>query len=202
MKKFCYICGEEQDTEVITKEEVSTIRGEKIKSVSHIRVCSLCKEELFDEELDEGNIQRAYDVYRKKYGVLSPEEIRDVREQYGLSQRLFAKLLNIGEASIARYETGALPEKSLSNMIMLLRNPRNMKILLEKNIDELSFKEKNKLIQKIDRLIYGNAEDRDFSGTRTVNIPSELYKAIETKAGSQDKTLEEYVKEILSSGVI
>ncbi|WP_296972257.1 MULTISPECIES: type II TA system antitoxin MqsA family protein [Tepidanaerobacter] len=95
MKKFCYVCGKEQDTKIITKEEVSIIRGEEIKSESHIRICSFCKEELFDEELDEENIQRTYYIYRKKYEILSQDEIKEVREQYGLSQRLFAKLLNI-----------------------------------------------------------------------------------------------------------
>jgi DNA-binding transcriptional regulator YiaG len=57
----------------------------------------------------------------EKKGILSSEEIKSIRKRYGFSQRAFAKILNSGEASIARYETGALPEKSLSNMIMHLR---------------------------------------------------------------------------------
>ena len=156
MLKFCYNCGKEQRTEVITKEEISVIRGKEIVSTSNIRSCLVCKEELFDETLDEGNINRAYDVYRQKYGILSAEEIKGVREQYGLSQRAFANLLNIGAASIARYETGSVPEKSLSNMIMLLKEPRNMKMLLEKNEEALNHKEKYRLIQKINELFSQN----------------------------------------------
>ncbi|EGD50154.1 hypothetical protein TheetDRAFT_3036 [Thermoanaerobacter ethanolicus JW 200] len=31
MKKFCPVCGTEQETEVIEKEEVSNVRGDEIK---------------------------------------------------------------------------------------------------------------------------------------------------------------------------
>ncbi|EGD50231.1 transcriptional regulator, XRE family [Thermoanaerobacter ethanolicus JW 200] len=65
MKKFCPVCGTEQETEVIEKEEVSNVRGDEIKVLARIRVCSVCGEELFDEELEEENIQRVYDIYRK-----------------------------------------------------------------------------------------------------------------------------------------
>ena len=156
MLKFCYNCGKEQKTEVITKEEISVIRSKDIVCTSNIRICSVCKKELFDEALDEVNISRAYDMYRKKYDILSSDEIRGIREQYGLSQRAFANLLNIGAASIARYETGSVPEKSLSNMIMLLKEPRNMKMLLEKNEEALNHKEKYRLIQKINELFSQN----------------------------------------------
>jgi len=142
VKKFCPVCGIEQETDVIEKEEISNVRGDEIKALARIRICCVCGEELFDEELDEENIKRVYDIYREKHGILSPEKIKSIRESYSLSQRAFAKLLGIGEASIVRYETGALPEKSLSNMIMLLKDPKNMEKLLEKN--RRSFKPERK----------------------------------------------------------
>ncbi|MDN5332728.1 MAG: hypothetical protein PWP45_1953 [Tepidanaerobacteraceae bacterium] len=193
MKKFCPVCGIERDTEVIEKEEVSNIRGDEIRTISRIRICSVCKEELFDEDLDEENIKRAYNLYRERHGILSPEEIKSIRERYGLSQRAFAKLLNIGEASIARYETGALPEKSLSNMIMLLKDPQNMQKLLEKNGDVLTYREKNRLLQKLSRIM---EED-----TKAVKIPGELYKMLEEKARKEGKSTDELVEEILKKVV-
>jgi putative zinc finger/helix-turn-helix YgiT family protein len=152
MKSYCPVCGVERETKIVEKEKVSKIRGEEITSLSKIKVCTICNEELFDKVLDEENIQRAYNQYREKLSILFPEEIKNIREQYGLSQKTFAKLLDIGEASIARYETGALPKKSLSNMIMLLKDPKNMKTLLEKNMDKLTHKEKYKLLQKLYQL--------------------------------------------------
>ncbi|NNG65783.1 type II toxin-antitoxin system MqsA family antitoxin [Caldanaerobacter subterraneus] len=193
MKKFCPVCGKEQETEVIEKEEVSNIRGEEIKALAKIRVCSVCGEELFDEELEEENLQRVYDIYRKKHGILSPDEIRNIRESYGLSQRAFAKLLGIGEASIARYETGALPEKSLSNMIMLLKDPKNMKKLLEKNEDALSQREKARLLRRLKEM-----SER----IKTITIPEELYKSLEEKAKIEGKNADKFVEDVLKRIVI
>ncbi|ERM92503.1 XRE family transcriptional regulator [Caldanaerobacter subterraneus subsp. yonseiensis KB-1] len=193
MKKFCPVCGTEQKTEVIEKEEISNVRGEEIKALAKIRVCSVCGEELFDEELEEENIQRVYDIYRKKHGIPSPDEIRNIRESYGLSQRAFAKLLGIGEASIARYETGALPEKSLSNMIMLLKDPKNMKKLLEKNEDVLSQREKARLLRRLEEM-----SER----IKTITIPEELYKSLEEKAKIEGKNADKFVEDVLKRIVI
>jgi len=190
VKKFCPVCGKEQETEVIEKEEVSTVRGDEIKALARIRVCSVCGEELFDEELEEENIQRVYDIYRKKHGILSPEEVRNIRESYGLSQRAFAKLLGIGEASIARYETGALPEKSLSNMIMLLKDPKNMEKLLEKNEEALTPREKIRLLRRLEE-IKGDDEEN------AVKIPKELYNLLEDKAKKEGKSTDKFIEEIL-----
>ena len=189
VKKFCPVCGIEQETEIIEKEEASNVRGDEIKALARIRVCSVCGEELFDEELEEGNIKKVYDIYRKKHGILLPEEIRNIRESYGLSQRAFAKLLGIGEASIARYETGALPEKSLSNLLMLLKDPKNMEKLLEKNEDVLSQREKARLIRRIEEM----KEERE----NTLKISEELYKLLEEKAKREGKTTDKFVEEIL-----
>jgi len=193
VKRFCPVCGIEQETEIIEKEEVSNIRGDEIKALARIRVCSVCGEELFDEELEEENIQRVYDIYRKKHGILSPEEIRNIRESYGLSQRAFAKLLGIGEASIVRYETGALPEKSLSNMIMLLRDPKNMEKLLEKNEDVLSQREKARLLRRLEEM-----SER----IKTLMIPEELYKLLEERAKIEGKNADKFVEDVLKRIVI
>jgi len=190
VKKFCPVCGKEQETEVIEKEEVSNVRGDEIKALARIRVCSVCGEELFDEELEEENIQRVYDIYRKKHGILSPEEIKNIRESYGLSQKAFAKLLGIGEASIARYETGALPEKSLNNMIMLLRDPKNMKKLLEKNEEALTLREKIRLLRRLEEM-KGDDEEN------AVKISKELYSLLEDKAKKEGKSTDKFIEEIL-----
>jgi putative zinc finger/helix-turn-helix YgiT family protein len=174
MKSYCPVCGVERETKIVEKEEGLNIRGEKITSLSKIKVCTVCNEELFDKVLDEENIQRAYNQYREKLGILFPEEIKNIREQYGLSQKTFAKLLDIGEASIARYETGALPEKSLSNMIMLLKDPKNMKTLLEKNMDKLTHKEKYKLLQKLYQLtgeVNNNVVINDINKIKKIIMP-------------------------------
>jgi putative zinc finger/helix-turn-helix YgiT family protein len=190
MKRFCPVCNIEQETDVIEKEEISNVRGDEIKSLARIRVCCVCGEELFDEELEEENVKKVYDIYREKHGILSSEEIKSIRESYGLSQRAFAKLIGIGEASIARYEKGALPEKSLSNMIMLLKDPKNMERILEKNGDVLNFRRKIRLLHRLKEMV----RKRE----KIVKISEELYKTLEEKAEMEGKPTDKFIEEILT----
>lgn len=47
---------------------------------------------------------------------LTPQDIKDIRAKYGLSQRSFARLLGLGEASLARYEKGQKPSRANANL--------------------------------------------------------------------------------------
>lgn len=73
---------------------------------AQVMVCAECGEELFCEELDSATLVNAYNEYRRKHKLLLPDEIKKIREKYGLSQRSFAKLLNWGDKTICRYENG------------------------------------------------------------------------------------------------
>lgn len=95
MKKYCEECGREVETKIITKKESYNVCGETIEVNAQVLVCSDCGEEFFCEELDNETLITAYSEYRRRHKLLLPEEIKKIREQYGLSQRTFAKLLNV-----------------------------------------------------------------------------------------------------------
>jgi putative zinc finger/helix-turn-helix YgiT family protein len=50
--------------------------------------------------------ERALDLYRSKYGLLTAEEIRSLREQFGLTQSELARLLRLGQNTLSRWEAG------------------------------------------------------------------------------------------------
>ena len=95
MRKYCEECGREVETKVITKRESYDVCGESIEVDAQILVCAEC-----GEEFDNATLIRAYNEYRRRHKLLLPEEIKKIREQYGLSQRSFAKLLNGGDKTI------------------------------------------------------------------------------------------------------
>ena len=64
---------------------------------------------------------------------ISAQEIKQIRESYGLSQRSFAAVLGISEASIVRYEGGARPTRANANLIRAARNPQFMRECLERD---------------------------------------------------------------------
>ena len=97
MMDYCEVCEREVETKIITRNQVFNVCGEDIEIAAQVMVCAECGEELFNEELDSATLINAYNEYRRRHKLLLPEEIRKIREQYGLSQRSFAKLLNWGD---------------------------------------------------------------------------------------------------------
>ena len=65
--------------------------------------CNNCQALSIDDEAD----RQISAAFRREARLLTPEEIRQGREKLGLTQKQFANLLGVGEATISRWETGA-----------------------------------------------------------------------------------------------
>lgn len=152
MKKYCEQCEREVETKIITKKENYDVCGESIEVNAQILVCADCGEEFFCEELDTTTLSNAYDEYRKRHKLLSADEIKKIRNQYGLSQRSFAKLLHWGNKTIYRYENGSIQDKAHNSLLLFLRNPENMRTYLTENEVTLNTKQKSKLLEIVDKL--------------------------------------------------
>ena len=68
--------------------------------------------------------QRALEMYRQMYGLLSADEIRSIRERFGLTQAELARLLRLGANTISRWEVGR--NVQTASMDMLLRVIRDL----------------------------------------------------------------------------
>lgn len=152
MMGYCEVCSKEVETKIITRKEVLKVCGEDIEVDAQVMVCADCKEELFCEELDSATLISAYNEYRRKHRLLLPEEIKKIREQYGLSQRSFAKLLNWGDKTICRYENGSVQDKAHNSLLLFLREPENMRTYLTENEVVLDERQKAKLLDTVDKL--------------------------------------------------
>jgi len=145
MKHFCYQCDCEQDAIVISKRETFPVKGELIEVVSDVLTCSVCHEELFDEELDGKNLVRAYTEYRNKHKLLSPAQIKEIRSRFG-SGRTVATLLGWSQASLVRYEGGAIPDVAHYDQLLRLRNdPEYIKTILKQRGHKLKDRERRKV---------------------------------------------------------
>ena len=158
MMDYCEVCGREVETKIITRKEIFNVCGEDIEVDAQVMVCAECGEELFNEELDSATLINAYNEYRRRHKLLLPEEIRKIREQYGLSQRSFAKLLNWGDKTIRRYENGAVQDRAHNSLLLFLREPENMRTYLTENEVALDEKQVVKLLDTVDKL----EQDIDF----------------------------------------
>lgn len=152
MRKYCEACKKEVEVKVVTKRECYEVCSESIEIDAKILVCTECGEEFYSEELDNATLINVYNEYRRRHKLLFPDEIKKIREQYGLSQRSFAKLLNWGDKTIHRYENGSIQDKAHNSLLLFLREPENMRKYLQENEITLEERQKAKLFDIIEKL--------------------------------------------------
>ncbi len=97
------------------------VNGENI-SVSGMTFlkCQKCQEIIL--RLDESRKLRenAIELYRKKYSLLSGDEIRSIRERNQLTQAQFASLLKFGINTFSRWESGRNVQNSAMDVLLRL----------------------------------------------------------------------------------
>lgn len=109
MMRHCPHCDGEVPVERVQRRETYEVRGRSIDILADVIVCKECGESIYDGVLDERNLSNVYSKYRNIEGLLGPEDIRDIRSKYGLSQRGLAALLGWSPSTICRYEGGSIP---------------------------------------------------------------------------------------------
>lgn len=149
------------NTYIKESRETFQVRNENIEVISMFRFDGETNQIVFDEELDNQAINKAFDIYRKKYNILSKEEIKQIREMYKLSQRAFAKLLGWSPATIARYERGSVPTKVNNSLLISLRDNQDLaNSLFIQNKENLGQEEQEKLANRLKEL-EGKNESND-----------------------------------------
>jgi len=149
MKGVCPNCEKITELELIKAIEEFNVRGELIKvKVEHYK-CKECGEEFDDPSSTDDPLDRVYREYRRKKGMIQPEEIREVRRLYGLTQNELSKLAGWGGATLSRYENGALQDDAHDRILQLVKNPQNMYRLIIKNGSFLPEEKKNRLLEEL-----------------------------------------------------
>jgi len=115
---ICPQCGEQaQSVEV---EQKAVFKGVDVGYSAHLHRCVGCGLELASVE-DAADMQdRLTDAYRRKVGLLDGEQIRGLRQKKGLSQQALADALEIGIASVKRWENGVIQSRAMDNLLRTL----------------------------------------------------------------------------------
>ena len=95
----------------------ANLKGVDIAFKIDMHVCPVCGFEAGTIQ-SAGAVQRTIaDAFRAKKGLLTGEEIKSMRKARGLSQQDLAKLMDVGIASIKRWETGLIQSKSMDRIL-------------------------------------------------------------------------------------
>lgn len=134
---YCPKCDKRVETEVTETMVALTVRRVDVHARQLQAVCPNCGEAIADEEISRANLESAFAAYRVQEGLLSPEAIRQMYIKYGLTQKTFGTLLNLGGATLSRYEHGALQTKQIDAAMRQAAQPENMLALLDEHAGEI-----------------------------------------------------------------
>lgn len=149
MKGICPKCEKETDIELVRKIEEIKVRGESIEVETEFYKCLVCGEEFEDPRSDNDPLDKAYREYRRRHGMVQPEEIRQLRKRYGFTQSEMSSLLGWGGATLSRYENGALQDEAHGKILHLITDPRNLLNLIEQSPDAIPEYKKENIIKEL-----------------------------------------------------
>jgi len=141
------------------KEDVLEVRKENFPILYHYYLCEDTGEEFTDVDLEDLNLAQAYNQYRTRNNLPFPDEIKELREQYGLSAARMSEILGFGANVYRHYEAGDLPNASNAKLMQLAKDPGEFKKLL-KRWDAPEGNSLEKLIKRIDQLIQDQSDFR------------------------------------------
>lgn len=170
-KKFCDECNDYCETEIKEKDSIIKFKDESISINEKYLICKICASEVYDEDCANDTLKKlSIKYYEKKHGM-GLYDFKKIRNNYGLSQILFSKVLNWGSSTLKRYESGvSLPDSSHISIYKILRNnPPTIVNFYQENKDNLTIMEQEEVEKNLKGyLIYDNKENKVFDLLRTI----------------------------------
>ena len=119
------------------KREAGTLqfRKETFQVIKHFYKCDKCQEEFTTTESDQLTYNQLVNQYRAKYHIPSAEEIKNIREQYGLSAAAMSQLLGLGINTYGGYEKDDIPIEANAILIKQAANPHNLAEMIGDKVD-------------------------------------------------------------------
>lgn len=174
---YCLACDEER--EYIVKKEKRKIKVKNLEFEVEIDIafCKKCGEEVFPDEIAKRNDLVIYDEYRRKKGLLTSSEIREIRKKRNMSQLELAKFIRCGEKNIARYETGTIQDQVFDYLIRMVGDDNCYVAMknMNKNANDIEATVKTKMpIREYAVFVIGNNELERKGGKNRVGRKSRL----------------------------
>lgn len=183
MRGICPNCEKVTEIELITKIEEFDVRGEKIPIEVQFFNCKDCNSNFENSKIEADPFEKAYKEYRHRHGMLQPEDIKNFRKKYGLTQTELGQILGWGGATLSRYENGALQDDVHEKILKLVLEPSNLLKLILDTPNALPREKGEKLIydlRQIEKQVFsweryveeqiGNYDSDEFSGYKKMDF--------------------------------
>lgn len=138
-----------------TRKRKSKVKGVMLEIIEEYMIDSNTGNEINSHKLDMENDKKLVDAYKEEKELLTSNEIKEIRNMYGMTQREYAFALGMGEISIHRLEKTFIQSDETDSLMRLSGDPSIMLKLL--NINKSRFEDDvyNRLANKCEELIRG-----------------------------------------------
>ncbi|MGO3791317.1 MAG: helix-turn-helix domain-containing protein, partial [Enterococcus gilvus] len=151
--------GKVERYEHITIKEKIEIKNETF-DVLHEYYKRLSDGELFEPFDDpDKNLNKDYDLFRKKHGLLSPNQVKQIRNKYELSIRDFSEILGISYSNLSAIENGGLQAGYIDNLLRLADDPYAFLKLISEKKQIYPTKVIDKIVPILNRLVVNSYEE-------------------------------------------
>jgi putative zinc finger/helix-turn-helix YgiT family protein len=135
------------------------VRGVPVNVMMDARECPRCGHRAIAGAQMGEFLSKTADAYRHLRGLLTSQELRRARARLGMSQQQFAEYLEVGSASVKRWELGEIQTPAMDQLVRLKT--------------DVAFAEKM-IARLIDRVAYGRrgARASDAPGRRRLRAKS------------------------------
>lgn len=169
-QKLCLSCMEEHNVNIVEVEEQVTYKDLEVEFISIYEYCSDSDEYIETEDMIRTNSLAMKDAYRRKVGLLTSDDIKNIREKYGVSQKEFSEILNWGQATITRYENHQIQDKAHDDILSKIdSDPKWFLEMLERAKERISPKLYSQYYKKASEL-YNMKNNPYFLKTINTNI--------------------------------
>jgi HTH-type transcriptional regulator/antitoxin MqsA len=142
-KNICPICGNgELREQRVEKQFVYKGRQKKISNYV-TQKCDSCNEEIVSKESLSRAGKELTEFKREIDGLLTPKQIKEIREELELTQERMAQYLGGGAKGFARYESGSICQsRAMDNLLRILQKFPGMIQILHRDEYVVSYEMK------------------------------------------------------------
>lgn len=156
----------------ITKE---VFRKEEFRIRKFYYKCQISGQEFTTTEAGDLNITQLYNLYRERKNILFPEEIKKMREDYGLSAAKMSEVLGFGVNTYSNYEKGEIPNDSNATLLNQVYKPENFLAIIEEKQKLFREKQYKELVTRINKQIRDNKGVKLFKSIFSIKSKPDEY---------------------------
>lgn len=126
-KPSCPVCSSVSLTIHQEVRSFRTVRGEEILYPAEYSRCAQCGEEFFTSQQSRAATRALVGIERQRGGRLTPNEIRAIRTNYGVTQEQMQRIVRVGKKAWGRWENGLVCQsRSADQLLREIRDSPSM----------------------------------------------------------------------------